>query len=150
MEQIIPASDETTEVELKNIGADFCDPYVLLLRDDSSIAVLQADKNGELEPLDRGDGILASRWLSACLYKSTETGNKTLLFGLTGEGQLRVSAYIPPNRDWLIMTNPGVRTPQSRETHLRCRWPRLTSTNSGRCGATAADRQRDLDRNPGG
>ncbi|QDS67966.1 hypothetical protein FKW77_009040 [Venturia effusa] len=90
MEQIIPASDETTEVELKNIGACFCDPYVLLLRDDSSIAVHQADKNGELEPLDRGDGILASRWLSACLYKSAETNNKTLLFGLTGEGQLRV------------------------------------------------------------
>lgn len=95
MEQIIPASDETTEVELKNIGACFCDPYVLLLRDDSSIAIHQADKNGELEPLDRGDGILASRWLSACLYKSAETDDKTLLFGLTGEGQLRVHAHIP-------------------------------------------------------
>jgi cleavage and polyadenylation specificity factor subunit 1 len=92
IEQIIPASDETTDVELKNIGACFCDPFVLLLRDDSSIAVHQADKSGELEPLDRGDGILASRWLSACLYKSPETDNKVLLFGLTGEGQLRVSA----------------------------------------------------------
>ncbi|KAE9968773.1 hypothetical protein BLS_005663 [Venturia inaequalis] len=106
MAQIIPASDETTEVELKNIGADFCDPYVLLLRDDSSIAIHQADKNGELEPLDRGDGILASRWLSACLYKSDETENKTLLFGLTGEGQLRV--YELPNLEKHIYAADGL------------------------------------------
>jgi len=98
LEQIIPAADETTGAELKIIGASFCEPYVLLLRDDSSIAIFQAAASGELEELERGKALLESRWLSASLYKSSATDHKTLLFGLTGEGQLRVRTafYLVP------------------------------------------------------
>jgi cleavage and polyadenylation specificity factor subunit 1 len=90
LEQIIPAADEITGVELKFIGASFCDPYVLLLRDDSSIIIFQATTSGELEELERGDGVLAANWLSASIYKSASTEDKTLFFGLTAEGALRV------------------------------------------------------------
>jgi cleavage and polyadenylation specificity factor subunit 1 len=92
LEQIIPAADETTGVELEIIGASFCDPYVSLIRSDSSIAVYESTSD-ELEELERGDGILAAQWLSASVYKPPNT-NEGLLFALTAEGALRVSFII--------------------------------------------------------
>jgi cleavage and polyadenylation specificity factor subunit 1 len=94
LEQIIPAIDETTGVELKNIGASFCDPYMLLFRDDSSIALFQVNGTGELEELERGDGILKFPWLSASVYKSSATNGNALVFGLTAEGGLRVGSSV--------------------------------------------------------
>jgi cleavage and polyadenylation specificity factor subunit 1 len=91
LEQIIPAADETTGVEFEIIGASFCDPYVSLLRSDSSITVYQST-SAELEELERGDGILAAQWLSASVYKTPNTDNP-LLFGLTAEGALRVRLH---------------------------------------------------------
>jgi cleavage and polyadenylation specificity factor subunit 1 len=90
LEQIIPAIDEVTGSDLKIIGASFCDPYLLLLRDDSSITVFHVNSSGELEELDRGDGILSTPWLSASVYKSEATKGKVFAFCLTAEGGLRV------------------------------------------------------------
>jgi cleavage and polyadenylation specificity factor subunit 1 len=91
LEQIIPAIDEVTGAELKIIGASFCDPYLLLLRDDSSITVFYTNTSGELEELERGDGILSNPWLSASVYKSEATKGNALAFCLTADGGLRVS-----------------------------------------------------------
>jgi cleavage and polyadenylation specificity factor subunit 1 len=94
LEQIIPAIDEVTGEELKIIGASFCDPYLLLLRDDSSITIFQINSSGELDELERGDELLSSPWLSASVYKSDATKGKPLAFCLTAEGGLRVSIII--------------------------------------------------------
>ena len=83
--------DEVTDEELKIISVSFCDPYVLILRHDSSITILEATDSGDLEELDRGDGLLASQWLSGCVYKPAGVGAKTLAFLLTAQGTLRVS-----------------------------------------------------------
>ena len=88
LEQIIPASDETTGVELEIIGASFCDPYISLIRDDSSIAVWQSATD-ELIEVERANGITAAKWLSASLYKPPKS-ERPLLFALTAEGALRV------------------------------------------------------------
>ena len=54
--------------------------------------ILEANSAGELEELDRGDGILASRWLSGCIWRPTANDPKALAFLLTAEGFLRVRA----------------------------------------------------------
>jgi cleavage and polyadenylation specificity factor subunit 1 len=79
LSQIFPVIDEVS------------DPYLLLLREDSSLQILQVDKSGDLDELERGDAALASVWLSGSLYKSEKTSNKTLAFMLNGEGGLAVS-----------------------------------------------------------
>lgn len=68
----------------------FCDPYLLIIRQDSSLQVLEVDDSGDLDEVERGDAILAQKWLSGCLYKSETTKDKTLAFLLNAEGGLAV------------------------------------------------------------
>ncbi|KMU91957.1 cleavage and polyadenylation specific protein [Coccidioides immitis H538.4] len=66
--QIYPIWDEDTSDELSVVSASFAEPYVLIVRDDQSLLLLQADKSGDLDEVNI-DGILSShRWLSGCLY----------------------------------------------------------------------------------
>lgn len=86
--------DENTDEELKVVAVSFCDPYLLILRDDSSATIFEINDAGELEELDRGDGILASEWLSGCLYCPTGNDAKTMAFLMTSQGSLRVSRSV--------------------------------------------------------
>ena len=94
LEQILPMIDEATDAELKVVFVSFNDPYVLIIRDDSSAIILEATSAGELEEMDRGDGILASRWLSGCIYQPSANDGSALAFLITAEGSLRVRAFL--------------------------------------------------------
>lgn len=63
----------------------------MLLREDSSLQILQVDKSGDLDELERGEAALASKWLSGNVYKSEKTGDKALAFLLNADGGLAVS-----------------------------------------------------------
>lgn len=64
--------DEETGAEPRVISASIADPYLLLVREDSSILVAAIDKNNELEEVDKVDETLTTvKWLSGCLYKDT-------------------------------------------------------------------------------
>jgi cleavage and polyadenylation specificity factor subunit 1 len=91
LSQIFPIIDEETDAELTVVHSSFCDPYLLLLREDSSLQILQVDKSGDLDELERGDAALSSKWLSGSIYKSEKTGDKALAFLLTADGGLAVS-----------------------------------------------------------
>lgn len=91
LSQIFPIIDETTDAELAVIHSSFCDPYLLLLREDSSLQILQVDKSGDLDELERGDAALASKWMSGNIYKSDVTGGKALAFLLNADGGLAVN-----------------------------------------------------------
>lgn len=96
--------DDDTGAEPKIISASFADPFLLLLRDDSSIFVAQCDDNNELEELDReDDALLATKWLTGCLYddttgafsgnksrKSPKAGENVFMFLLSANGALHV------------------------------------------------------------
>lgn len=97
-------TDELTGAEPKIISASFADPYILVVRDDSSILLLEADESGDLDEVERGEAILATQWLSGSLYKDskhsfrvlrkdeTETNQTDIfLFLLSGPGSLQVS-----------------------------------------------------------
>jgi len=61
--------DEETGQEPRVVSASIADPYLLLIRDDSSAVVAHMNKDTELEELDRDDKTLVStKWLAGCLY----------------------------------------------------------------------------------
>lgn len=102
--------DEETGFDPRVVSASIVDPYLLLIRDDSSTYVAQMDKNNELEEIEREDKALATtKWLSGCLYhdrsglfseqadKDQKPDNATIVCLLSAAGALYVSG---PN-DWL-------------------------------------------------
>ncbi|KAK7541054.1 CPSF A subunit region-domain-containing protein [Phyllosticta citribraziliensis] len=89
LEQMLAMEDENDQ-ELRIISTSFCDPYILIHREDSSVIILQADSNGEMEEIDRGDAVLSTKWLSGCIHKSASTGDKPLVYLLSAEGGLHV------------------------------------------------------------
>ena len=64
--------DEETGAEPRINSASITDPYLLLIRDDSSVYIAHIDKNNELEELEKDDKTLTStKWLAGCLYTDT-------------------------------------------------------------------------------
>ena len=89
MEQILQMEDED-ENELRIIKASFADPYLLVLREDSSVKIFKASGDGELEDVE-ASGLTSTRWLTASLFKSTAF-TEIFAFLLTPEGGLHVFA----------------------------------------------------------
>ncbi|KAK4550167.1 hypothetical protein LTR36_003134 [Oleoguttula mirabilis] len=90
LSQIIPMADEETDEELKVVAVSFCNPYMLVIRDDSSIQVLKLDRSGDVEPLDDTESSKANKWLSGCLYAGSMTSGEVCAFLLGEEGALHV------------------------------------------------------------
>ncbi|KAJ4372482.1 mRNA cleavage and polyadenylation factor subunit [Neocucurbitaria cava] len=90
MDQILPMEDEEDDTELRVINASFADPYLLVLREDSSVKIFKATGDGELEDVE-ATGLSSTRWLSASLFKSV-TFTEVFAFLLTPEGGLHVFA----------------------------------------------------------
>ncbi len=96
--------DDDTGAEPNIVSASFADPFLLLFRDDSSIFVAQCDDNNELEEIEREDDILlATKWLTGCLYtdstgtfanvqseKGQKDGESVMMFLLSAGGALHV------------------------------------------------------------
>lgn len=102
LDMILPMQDEETGAEPRVLSASICDPYLLLIRDDSSAFVAHMNSDDELEEVDRTDSALPStKWVSGCLYDDTtgafgqapkEPGDrKIVMFLLSSTGALHVS-----------------------------------------------------------
>ncbi|CAK1363621.1 unnamed protein product [Cercospora beticola] len=89
LDQIIPMTDEETDEDLDVAHISFGDPYVVIIRNDSSVQV-QAVRGRELEPLE-GEGLISEKkWLSGCVFSGDFTQNKAALFLLHADGTLHV------------------------------------------------------------
>ena len=109
--QIYPLADEESDNGPKVISASFADPYVLLIRDDSSTVVLTADENGDLDEVSQSEAFKTGEWLSGSLYEDSndvlrleypeesedEAGN-VLMFLLNAKGGLQVCELLPVYR----------------------------------------------------
>jgi cleavage and polyadenylation specificity factor subunit 1 len=51
------------------MSASFADPYLAIIRDDSSLLLLQADSSGDIDEVDVNEETAAQKWLSCCLYR---------------------------------------------------------------------------------
>jgi cleavage and polyadenylation specificity factor subunit 1 len=106
--QIFPMTDELTGAEPKVISASFADPYLLLVRDDSSVFLISSDNHGDLDEIERGDALLATKWVSGSLYndcrgifnsnatsKMDKTNTESIfMFLLSAQGGLHVSSWV--------------------------------------------------------
>lgn len=100
--------DEETGAEPRAIAASIADPFLLIIRDDTSAFIAQIDNNNELEELEKEDqNLVTTKWLTGCLYADTtgafaeETVTKgpkpthsILMFLLSANGALYVSFII--------------------------------------------------------
>ncbi|KAK4157753.1 protein cft1 [Chaetomidium leptoderma] len=72
LSQIVPMLDEETGAEPRAVSASIADPFLLIVRDDSSAFIAQMDSNNELEELDKDDqALVTTKWLTGCLYADT-------------------------------------------------------------------------------
>ncbi|KAF4975163.1 hypothetical protein FZEAL_8018, partial [Fusarium zealandicum] len=103
--QILPMLDEETGAEPRVLSASIADPYLLLIRDDSSVLIAQIDSNNELEEVEKTDASLQNtKWHSGCLYTDTKGAfqpsagdkgvetEKIMMFLLSSTGALHVYA----------------------------------------------------------
>lgn len=88
LEELIQMEDENGD-EIRAISASFADPYLLILREDSTVKLWKYTDSGELEEVEH-DEILSPKWLSASLYHST-LERDIFVFLLAPEGGLHVS-----------------------------------------------------------
>ena len=111
MTQILPMLDEETGAEPRILSASIADPYVLLMRDDSSVLIAQMDNtNYELEEVEKtGKALSSTKWVAGCLYtdtkgtfqqlegdKGTSVSPKVMMFLLSQTGALHVSGWLIP------------------------------------------------------
>ncbi|KAI0126579.1 CPSF A subunit region-domain-containing protein [Xylariales sp. AK1849] len=106
LSQILPMLDEETGAEPRVVTASIADPYLLLVRDDSSVCIVEIDNNLELEEIEKDDdNLLSTNWLTGCLYeddtgifakvqtdKGAKPGENIVMFLLSGNGALHVYA----------------------------------------------------------
>jgi cleavage and polyadenylation specificity factor subunit 1 len=88
MEEMISMEDEESGTELRVISANFADPYLLILREDSSLKLFKASDSGELEELEWPEPS-SNKWLSASLYKPSSVSD-VFAFLLAPDGGLQV------------------------------------------------------------
>jgi cleavage and polyadenylation specificity factor subunit 1 len=117
LSQIYPVWDEDTSDERVAVSASFTDPYLVIIRDDASVLLLQADESGDLDEVSLPDEISSSQWRSGCLYhdkfqafspagspSKDSKGNETLLFLLNSECKLMVGVFAKTNIQILDLT----------------------------------------------
>lgn len=88
--------EEESQDERIAVSAGFSDPYLLILRDDSSVLLLHLDTRGDLDEIAVNDTISSQGWLSGCLYQDTkgvicqDSQKESLLFLLSADCKLFV------------------------------------------------------------
>ena len=121
--------DEETGADPHVNSASIADPYLLLVRDDSSVYIAQID-NYELEEVVKQDKTLSStKWLTGCLYVDTtgifaeETPNKglkpnesILMFLLSASGALHVG--LPDHHAEFLLTGAAIPSTRSFQAHF--------------------------------
>lgn len=103
LSQILPLNDDDEDENTpqpKVVSANFTDPYILVIRDDSSALVLTVDERGEIDDTTKE---VKGQWLSGSLYEdsndilrlefpedSDEEAGNVLMFLLSSAGGLQV------------------------------------------------------------
>ena len=104
--QIYPVWDEDDGDERIAVSASFADPYLLIIRDDSSVLLLHSDEAGDLDELTGPESISSQPWLCGCLYTDRyhvfqdTPEDITYLFLLNHECRLFVSDDFLAIEEW--------------------------------------------------
>jgi cleavage and polyadenylation specificity factor subunit 1 len=99
-------TDEETGAEPKIVSTSFCDPYMLIIRDDASLLVLEADESGDLDAVEQGEAVTSTKWSSGSLYHDkagifgfqespSDSNDATIMCVLSEKGALQVCSFFP-------------------------------------------------------
>lgn len=66
--QIYPIWDDESIDERVAVNASITDPYLAIIRDNSTLLLLQADDSGDLDEVTVAEDVTNRKWLSASLY----------------------------------------------------------------------------------
>lgn len=125
LDMILPMQDEETGAEPRVLSASICDPYLLLIRDDSSAFVAHMNSDSELEEVEKEESpLMSTKWASGCLYTDTtalfgkgQGGDKSpgniFMFLLSAAGALHVSLPRGPRPFPIQLTRVDIRSPRS-------------------------------------
>ncbi|KAK3067592.1 mRNA cleavage and polyadenylation factor subunit, partial [Teratosphaeriaceae sp. CCFEE 6253] len=106
LSQIIPMNsddEDAEEGEVGIVGVSACDPYLLVLREDSLVVILKVDTKLEVEPLElEGSALGAGKWLSGCLFAGHIPGVSA------GVGQAAAVWVLNPGGGLQVFALPGL------------------------------------------
>ena len=88
--QIFPMDEEDSDVASMVKSASFADPYLLIMKDDGSASILEADNNGDIYEPEQSEALVSFKWETGCVYKSTVNDHKAVLSLLTETGTIKV------------------------------------------------------------
>ena len=105
------------------IAASILDPFILLVKNDSTLALLRSEENGDVEEIEATAASSEIRCISACLYEDTNDvlrlpfdddsdveATNVLAFLLTPHGGLKVS--LNGKTEYSRSRTPGVPAPR--------------------------------------
>ena len=90
LSQILAMEDENTDAELYVVNASFLDPYLLVFRNDRSVAVFKSDGEGEIEEQDKQSSLASKQWVSGSMHLWSREGSEASLFLLSDKGGLHI------------------------------------------------------------
>ncbi|KAI9806954.1 MAG: mRNA cleavage and polyadenylation factor subunit [Piccolia ochrophora] len=90
--QIYPLTDDISDAEPKVICTSFADPYLIVIREDFTAAVVQCDASGDLDELEKGDAFSETKWVSGSLYHDRQRLFRPPLTEMKSEGSNGESA----------------------------------------------------------
>jgi len=85
--------DEETDEERRIVASSFCDPYILLIKDDHTSMVLKLDRKGELDEVEGSNAFKSSEWVSGCMHQQIEAQHP-LIYLLNAKGTMNVRHYL--------------------------------------------------------
>lgn len=97
--------DEETNHEPRATSASIADPYLLIIRDDSSAFIAHVNEDSEIEEIEKEDKVIkTTKWIAGSLYadsrgaftpaqtdKSVKPTESVVMFLLSAAGALYVS-----------------------------------------------------------
>ena len=83
------------------MSASFADPYLAIIRDDSSLLLLQVDGSGDIDEVEISEDTASRKWLSCCLYR-----DKAKAFSRSGASESDVCLFLLSSDYKLSVSSP--------------------------------------------
>ncbi|OAP60335.1 hypothetical protein AYL99_05337 [Fonsecaea erecta] len=109
LSQIFPVVDEEEGQMARAVSATFAEPYLVLVKDDGNVTLLQADRAGELDEVEVSSSLKDKSVRSASLYQDTSDFFQTSRFyqGAGGASRGPVLALLTAEGHFCLLSLPN-------------------------------------------
>ena len=100
--QIFPISEDDSELQGKASSASFADPFLLIIKDDGTVEILEADSSGDIDQVEQNGPFASCKWQMGCMYKSPNSDDGAIACLLDDTGTLKVRS-LKTNRPIILI-----------------------------------------------